>query len=130
MHKKLEAVIHKILSVLELLIAVLTLIVLVGTLAIEVYHMFTVAEYYTSLDDFLHAVLTIVVGLEFVRMLIDMTPGNTIDVLVVAIARQVILYHDNALSNLAAVACIAGLFAVRRFLIPKKQAEAELTEIN
>lgn len=130
MHKKLEAVIHKILSVLELLIAVLTLIALVGTLVIEVYHMFAVADYYTSLDDFLHAVLTIVVGLEFVRMLIDMTPGNTIDVLVVAIARQVILYHDNALSNLAAVACIAGLFAVRRFLIPKKMADAELTEIN
>ncbi len=130
MHKKLEPVFHKILHVLELLIAVLTLIVLVGTLAVEVYQMVTVAGYFSSTNDFLHAILTIVVGIEFVRMLIDMTPGNTIDVLVVALARQVILYHDNALSNLAAVACIAGLFAVRRFLIPKKAEQAALTEVK
>ena len=130
MRKKLKTLIHKILHFIELFIAVLTVVVIVGTLAVDIYQMCTEGAYLGSLNDFLHTILNIVVGLEFVRMLIDMSPENTIDVLVVALARQVILYHDNALSNLAAVACIAGLFAVRRFLIPKKQNTPELTEVG
>lgn len=130
MRKKLETLIHRILHFIELFIAILTVVVIIGTLAVDIYQMCTEGAYLNSLNDFLHTILNIVVGLEFVRMLIDMSPENTIDVLVVALARQVILYHDNALSNLAAVACIAGLFAVRRFLIPKKQNTPELTEVG
>ena len=81
MHKKVETVIRKILHVLEFLIAVMTLIVLVGMLGLEVYKMFTQADYFDTLNTFLHNILTIVVGLEFVRMLVDMTPANTLEVL-------------------------------------------------
>ena len=130
MHKKTESVIHKILHFLEVSIAILTLIVLVGMVGLEIYKMFTVADYFYSLDGFLHNILTIVVGLEFVRMLIDMTPANTLEVLIVAISRQVILSHDNPISNLASVICIAGLFATRRFLIPKKEMKVELSEVE
>ena len=62
-------------------------------------------------------------------MLIDMTPGNTLEVLIVAIARQVIISHDNPLSNLACVICIAGLFATRHFLIPKAELAVEMSEV-
>ncbi len=130
MHKKTETAIHKILHILEFIIAVLTLIVLVGMLGLEIYKMFTQAEYFSSLDHFLHNILTIVVGLEFVRMLVDMTPANTPEVLIVAISRQVILSHDNPLSNVASILCIAGLFATRRFLIPKKEMKVELSEVE
>ena len=130
MHKKTEAVIRKILHILEFLIAVMTLIVLVGMLAQEVYHMFVQEGYFSSLDYFLNNILTIVVGLEFVRMLVDMTPANTLEVLIVAISRQVILSHNDPLSNVACVLCIAGLFAIRRFLIPKKEMKVELSEVE
>ena len=130
MHKKIECVIRKILHVLEFIIAVLTLIVLVGMLGVEIYKMFTQAGYFDSMNYFLHNILTIVVGLEFVRMLVDMTPANTLEVLIVAISRQVILNHDNPLSNLFCVICIAGLFAIRRFLIPKKDMKVELSEVG
>ncbi|MBQ7345905.1 MAG: hypothetical protein IJW45_07590 [Oscillospiraceae bacterium] len=130
MHKKVEAVIRRVLHVLEFLIALLTLIVLVGMLGYEVYRMFTQADYFSSLNNFLHNILTIVVGLEFVRMLVDMTPANTLEVLIVAIARQVILSHDDPISNVASIACIAGLFATRRFLIPKKAMKVELSEVE
>ena len=63
-------------------------------------------------------------------MLIDMTPANTIEVLIVAIARQVILTHDNPWSNVASVLCIAGLFATRRFLIPRSAMKIELSEVE
>ena len=130
MHKKVEFVMRKILHVLEFVIAVLTLIVLIGMLGLEVYKMFTVADYFSSMDQFLHNILTIVVGLEFVRMLVNLTPANTLEVLIVALARQVILVHDNPLSNVASVLCIAGLFATRRFLIPKKEMTVEMSQVD
>ena len=82
------------------------------------------------MDTFLKHILTIVVGLEFVRMLIDLTPANTIEVLIVAIARQVILTHNNPWANLASILCIAGLFATRHFLIPKEELTVELSEVE
>ena len=125
MHAKIEKVFRKILHVLEFVIAVLTLLVLLGMLGMEVYKMFTVADYFASMDTYLHNILTIVVGLEFVRMLVDMTPANTLEVLIVAISRHVILNHNDPLGNVACVLCIAGLFATRRFLIPKKEMKVE-----
>jgi len=130
MHKKSESFIHKILHILERIIACITLIVLIGMLGLEFYRMFTVPDYFSSVNTYLHTVLTIVVGLEFVRMLIDLTPANTIEVLIVAIARQVIISHEDPLSNLACVICIAGLFATRHFLIPKNELKVELSEVE
>lgn len=130
MNSKLEHFIHKILHILETVTAIITLIVLIGMLGLEVYRMFTTPEYFSSIENYLHNILTLVVGLEFVRMLIDMTPANTIEVLIVAISRHVILSHDDPLSNIACVACIAALFATRRYLIPKKEMKLELSEVE
>lgn len=130
MHKKTETFMHQVLHILEAIIAILTLVVLIGMLAMEIYKMFTVADYFSSVDTYLHNILTLVVGLEFVRMLLDMTPANTLEVLIVAISRHVILNHDNPLSNVACVLCIAGLFATRRYLIPKKEMKVELSEVE
>lgn len=130
MHHKYAKFVHSVLHILELVISVLTLVVLVGMLGVEIYRMFTVAEYFVSLDNFLHNILSIVVGLEFVRMLVDMTPANTLEVLIVAISRHVILNHGDPISNVACVLCIAGLFATRRFLIPKAEMKVELSEVD
>ena len=130
MHKKTATWIHKVLHTLEVIIAIITLVVLVGMLGMEIYRMFTVSGYFATINTYLHNILTLVVGLEFVRMLLDMTPANTLEVLIVAIARQVILSHDNPWSNVASVLCIAGLFAIRRFLIPKGEMTIELSEVE
>ena len=139
-HKRPDSapVLHKILHLLERIIAIITLVVLVGMLLVTLYNLgvntgllFSTGDTnMLSLEGYLHSVLTIVVGLEFVRMLLDMTPANTIEVLIVAISRQVIMNHDNPLSNLACIACIAGLFATRRFLIPKHEMKIELSEVD
>ncbi len=130
MHKKHETLIHKVLHIIERVIAFITLAVMLFMLGLEIYKMFTTAEYFATMDRFLQNILTIVVGLEFVRMLIDLTPANTIEVLIVAIARQVILTHNNPWANLASVLCIAGLFATRHFLIPKEELTIELSEVE
>ena len=130
MHKKVEAVFRKILHWLEGIIAGITLIVMVAMIFQEVYHMITDTDvYFSSLYTFLHSFLNILVGLEFVRMLIDLTPGNTIEVLIVALARQVIISHEDPISNICCVLCIAGLFATRHFLIPRKEINLEMSEL-
>ena len=90
--------------------------------------MFTADGYFISANTYLQNILTVVVGLEFVRMLINLTPANTIEVLIVAIARQVIVNHNDALSNIACVICIGGLFAIRRFLISKSDFKREISD--
>ena len=129
MHKKTEKVLRKILHFMEGTIAILTLLVMIGMVGVEVYRMFTLENYFSSVHTYLHNILTIVVGMEFVRMLIDMTPGNTLEVLIVAISRQVIVSHDDPISNVCCVLCIAGLFATRHFLIPRKEMSMEISEL-
>ena len=129
MHKTTEKILRKVLHFLEGVIAIMTLLVMVGMVGLEVYKMVTVDGYFADVHNYLHNILTIVVGLEFVRMLIDMTPGNTLEVLIVAIARQVIVSHDDPISNVCCVLCIAGLFATRHFLIPRKEMSMEISEL-
>ena len=124
-----EHVFRRILHVIERVIAVITLLALLGALGMELYNMFiTGAAYFEDVHHILHNLLTIVVGLEFVRMLIDTTPANILEVLTVAITRHVILSHDDPWSNLACIACIGGLFAIRRFLIRRHELKQEMVE--
>ena len=128
MHIRVVRIFRKILHWLEGIIATMTLIVLVGMVFQEIYRMCTSAGYFDGVDTYLHTILTLVVGLEFVRMLIDMTPANTIEVLIVAISRQVIISHEDPISNICCVLCIAGLFATRHFLIPKEEVNIEMSD--
>ena len=124
-----EHIFRRILHVIERIIATITLLALLGALGMEIYNMFqTGSAYFVDVHHMLHNLLTIVVGLEFVRMLIDTTPSNILEVLTVAITRHVILAHDDYWSNLASIACIAGLFAIRRFLIRRSELREDLVE--
>ena len=129
--RRTEHMFRRILHVLERIIAAITIIALLGALGLEIVHMVTSGSaYFADVNHMLHNLLTIVVGLEFVRMLIDTTPANILEVLTVAITRHVILSHDDPWSNVACIACIAGLFAIRRFLIRRSELKEELVEVE
>ena len=128
--RRIEHSFRRVLHNLERLIAIITLLALLAALGLEVYQMFTEEGYFSDVSHVLHNLLTIVVGLEFVRMLIDTTPANILEVLTVAITRHVVLSHDDPWSNVASIACIAGLFAVRRFLIRRSELKEELVEVE
>ncbi len=127
---RVEHIFRRILHILERLVAAITLIVLVIALGLELYEMVTTEGYLGDISQYLHNILTIVVGLEFVRMLIDTTPANILEVLTVAITRHVILTHDDPWSNMACIACIAGLFAIRRFLVRRSELKEEMVEME
>ena len=126
-----DHIFHRILFVLERVIAVITLVALIGASTVEVWHIFALGtEYFADVSHMLHNLLSIVIGLEFVRMLIDNTPANVLEVLTMAITRHVILSHEDPWSNLACIACIAGLFAVRRYLVRQEELQEEMVEIE
>ena len=127
---RVEHIFRRILHTLERIIAAITLIVLLACLGVELYKACTTAGYLNDISTYLHNILTIVVGLEFVRMLIDTTPANILEVLTVAITRHVILSHDDPWSNVACVACIAALFAIRRFLVRRSELKEEMVEME
>lgn len=128
--RAIDHVFRRALHLIERIIAVITIVALLTALGLEVYEMLTAEGYFTDTHHMLHNLLTIVVGLEFVRMLIDTTPANILEVLTVAITRHVVLTHEDPLSNLASVACIAGLFAIRRYLIRRSELKEEMVEIE
>lgn len=128
--RRIEHIFRRVLHVIEHMIAIITILALLAALGIEVYHMLTESGYFAEVEHVLHNLLTIVVGLEFVRMLIDTTPANILEVLTVAITRHVILSHEDPWSNITSVACIAGLFAIRRFLVRRHELKEEMVEID
>lgn len=119
-----------VLHYVERAVASITLIVLIISVGYQIFLLFTDIEYLFDIQHFLHNILTIVVGFEFVRMMIDTTPANILEVLTVAITRHVILSHDDYWSNLICIACIAGLFAIRRYLIRRSELKEEMVEIE
>ena len=129
--RRVEHYFRRALHFIERFIAIITILALLGALAMEIFHMLSAgATYFTDVNHMLHNLLGIVVGLEFVRMLIDTTPANILEVLTVAITRHVVLSHDDPWSNVACIACIAGLFAIRRFLIRRSELKEEMVEIE
>ena len=123
-------VFHRILYIFERIIAGITLAAIIFSLGHELYHIFSENGLHVELNTFLHHILTVVVGLEFVRMLIDTTPASVLEVLTVAITRHVILSQGSPFESMASIACIAGLFAVRHFLIRKDELNEEMVELE
>jgi hypothetical protein len=116
--------------VLEYVVAAISLAVIVILVGYEIFKMVSIAGYFDNPDTYIQSVLTVLVGLEFVRMLINLTPANILEVLIVAIARQIIATHDAGLGSFLAVACIAGLFAIRKFLVPKRELSHEMATVK
>ena len=128
MHHKVERFIRKVLTVVEVALAVLTLIVLVGNVLMQAYSIIVDPSTFPATEEFLHNILAIAVGLEFVRMLVDMTPANILEVLTVAIARHIIVSHDDPLGLLVGVLCLGGIFAIRRYIIRHQDMQVELSK--
>lgn len=121
---RLSALLRRILRIMEQCIAIITLVLLAISLVYDLVQIFQDPSYFADASLILQNLLSIVVGLEFVKMLLNTSPANILEVLTVAITRYIILSHEDPWSNVACIACIAGLFAIRRFLIfpsPKEE---------
>lgn len=127
--RKTEQFFRWALKIMEWIIAGITLIALVGALGIEVVNMVTEGTaYFADVSHMLHNLLSIVVG-SGIRADADRHhPRQHSGGAHVAITRHVILSHDDPWSNVACIACIAGLFAIRRFLVRRSELRQEMVD--
>ena len=72
-----------------------------------------------EIRTFLERALDIVIGIEFIKMLAKHSPGSVLEVLLYAIARHMIVGHEDAVQNLVSVVAIALIFIIRKyFFVP------------
>lgn len=67
-------------------------------------------------DDLLETCFNLIIGVELIRMMYSHSPNTVFEVLLFAIARQIIIDHTSVYSSLIGVCAIAVLFATRKFL--------------
>ena len=77
--------------------------------------------------EFLGNALTLLIGVEFVKMLAKHTAENLLEVLMFAIARQMVVEHLNMVETLIGVIAIAVIFAIRKYLLLKNSDNKEKT---
>jgi len=65
---------------------------------------------------FLAIAFNILIGIEFLKMIYNYNVDTVIEVLLFAIARQLIVEHTSVLENLMGVISIAILFLIRKYL--------------
>ena len=126
MHKKLMKIMGTILEAMEFLLAIIILLVLGVMIVIEVGSLVqNPGEFFSEgfLDTFLGSITTMIVAVEFVKMLLRPTVGNTLEMLIMAVARYVVLHHHDYVAIAVGVGGIVALFAARRFLIAKMPME-------
>ena len=110
---------------LELLIAAVILVVIVCAAGLHLWDtartlVLSPADF--ALGDFLSGTL-LVMGIEFVKMLALHTADAVVDVLLFTIVRQMIVNHTDAVETLLGVAAVAGIFAIKKFLQTREDAE-------
>lgn len=127
-NSKIDSILYKISRYLEILFAVIILLVIIASVIPLVGSIFQgsfLSPGNTAFNDFLSSALTLVVGVEFVKMLCRHTPETVLEVLMLATARQMVVEHLDTAQTLIGVAAIAALFATRKYLLLKPEMPAD-----
>ena len=109
--------------VLELLIALFILLVTVLQMVLtgkDSVHYLLLGQF--SLYEFFGSVMNVVVGLEFIKMLVLHTPKAVIDVLLFAIARQLVVSHSSSVDTLLGVVAVVLIFVIKKFLLTREDS--------
>lgn len=73
--------------------------------------------------QFLADSLTLIVGLEFVNLLTRHRARDLVEVIMFAVARQIVVEHMDMKEICLGVAALAGLFAIRKYLLFNDKGE-------
>lgn len=87
---------------------------------------------YSQLNDMLGQILLLVIAVELVVMLSLHIPGALLEVLLYAIARKMLLLPKSGGMGeiLLGVVAIAGLFAIRKYLLTDDNSNMNITSIH
>ena len=124
MEKKVRGVIQKGCDALELLVAVAVGMGLIVSLILYIpdgVALLTKSGSTSTFLQFLEDMFSVVVGIEFIKMLCKPSAENVIEVLVFLVARHMIIGSSTALDILLSVVSVVLLYAVRLVLRREKQ---------
>ena len=116
---KIPNTIYRIAQLLEILVSFLVIIAILFSFA-TIFHQLGILSSDPSnadgLQAFLSTAFTVVIGIEFLKMLSRHNLSSVVEVLLFAISRQMVIEHTTPVENLLMVAAIAALFLIRKFL--------------
>ncbi len=130
MGDKLRKLMDRYCSTMEVVLAILTgLILLFATVTYVLSACGLIPPRQTAEDftAFLNDIFALVVGIEFIQMLLRPSVDNVIEVLVFLVTRHMILSHNSALDILGCVISILLLYAFHFFIHYLKTRYAELS---
>ena len=101
--------------------------VVIGSIGLiqSLYGVYLHAQNMEFFQDFLGYAMTLVIAIEFIKMLLRHTPGSIIEVLLFAMARKLIITKENTLGLLLGIIAIAVLFIIRKFLFVSRITPCE-----
>lgn len=109
-------------SFTEIIIAIL---ILIGILLLSVRVVYDIWGIIQNIDNptlmisteqFLAHALELIIGVEFIKMLVKHTASSVVEVLVFTISRAILTFHTSMLDVLLGVIAIAILFGIRTFM--------------
>ena len=117
--EKLPYAIYQFSQFLEVLVAFILIAAIFVSLASVVLGLRDLTADLTDVDafqEFFALAFNAVIGIEFLKMLCRHNMSSAVEVLLFAIARQMVIEHTTPVENLLMVTSIAILFATRKFL--------------
>lgn len=118
MREKISVFVSHVASVLEFLITMMMsigVIILCLQLVGSLIHI-PGAGPFPEYEELLKIIFNLIIGVELIRMMYYHTADTVFEVLVFAIARQIIIDHSSAVNSLLGVCSIAVLFATNKYL--------------
>ena len=122
MRQYLKNEVFKVSKWVELFISAIIMIAVIGGTIYLVKDVVQLMMNYPSSRDiykFVGVAFNLVICIEFVKMLCKHTPDTLVEVMMFAIARQMIVEHTSPQQNLIVVLAIAILFTIKKFFFGK-----------
>ena len=119
---RFQKAIHWITSYLEM---ALTILLLVGIAASFIHVTGLLGDIlsrdYSFLMDLVNYVATIIIAIELIHVLNSQNLESVIEILMLAFTRELVIREWNMWQLLIGVACIAGLFATKKWLLSREE---------
>lgn len=120
--KGINEILYNLMRYLEIIfsfIILLAIAIQVIPLISQVLNLSLTESNMSEFTTFLANALSLVVGLEFVKMLCQHTADTMLEVLMFATAREMVVEHLQTWQTLIGVVAIGSLFAIRKYLLIK-----------
>lgn len=95
---------------------ILSVVVAAAGLVLNLYGLTQNLTDTNSFQKFLGSTMALIIALELIKMILRDTISSTIEVLLIAISRKLIVSEENTLGFLIGIIAIAFLFLIRKYL--------------